>query len=628
MNAMKLSGIKKIILPLFILAASSVITGIADRSPLNPLHLSAQPAMGEEGNKPPEPPAEPPKESRTEVQQDATKDASSSKPIIRKKDKYFSLNFKDVEISEFLNVMGQLIGKNILIDDKIKGKITISSAKKIPVSEAFEVMKSILEVKDLAVIETENLLKIIPIKDAMKKNVEVVVDGRKEILPLEKDRTMTFLLELKYGDANEVAAALKAIASPNMSIVVFQSLNTLIFSGSSTELDGLVKIAQTLDKPLDEETDEAAPKGNIHVIHLENANAEDLANVLSRIPFSENAKIQVQTAAPAQQETTRPSKKTQRVTKTQAARPAKQQQLSIIANKETNSLIITATPDEIKEIRRIIKELDTVREQVLIEAMIVEIGADNSFSFGINWMLGGQSGKNAFGGSGILNPNVSTTAGEVMGKKTALPLNSGFQLGYIYDGAALGFAMLNASASDSNFNVISTPQLLTIDNQEAELNVGEEVPIQSNTRITDAGTQYYTWDYKSVGYKLKITPHITQGERITLDLFQEANQVLGETTTDKPPTLGKRDIKTKVTVFDGKTIVIGGLISNYKSTSESKVPVLGDIPILGWLFKTKSVSYRKTNLLVFITPHVVTKKDRLDSMTRQKRNEQKMLQDR
>lgn len=558
------------------------------------------------------------------VQQKNNLMAQSTK---KAKVKKFALNFKDVEISEFINVMSQLIGKNIIIADNVKGKITISSAKKVPVSEAYNVMKSILEIKGLAVVESENLIKIIPIKDAVKKNSEVILDEKDKETSLEEDKTITYLLEIRDADATEIAAALKQVSSSTTSIIVYQTLNTIIFSGNSAEINGLVKIARTLDRPVEEgEEQDSISRGNIHVVHLENANAEDLAAVLARIPFSENAKIDTtpQQQAPTK---TRTSRKTTRVTKTQAVRPTQKQQLSIIANKDTNSLIITATPEEFREIKRIIKELDIVREQVLIEALIVEVGADNSFSFGINWMLGGQSGKHGFGGSNIPNISVGTEAGEVLGKKTLLPMNSGFQLGYIYDASVLGFAMLNATAYDSEFNVISTPQILTIDNQEAELNVAKEVPVQSNTRISDSGTQFNTWEYKSVGIKLKITPHITKQKHITLDLYQEANQVLTETDTgsNKPPTLGKRDLKTKVTIYDGKTIVIGGLIQNDKKTSETKIPVLGDIPILGWLFKHKSTTYQKTNLLVFITPHIVTKQDRIDAVTKQKRNIQNRM---
>ncbi|HEY1405444.1 MAG TPA: type II secretion system protein GspD, partial [Spirochaetota bacterium] len=304
--------------------------------------------------------------------------------------------------------------------------------------------------------------------------------------------------------------------------------------------------------------------------------------------------------------------------------------LSIIASKESNSIIITATPDEFREISKLISQLDIVREQVLIEALIVEISADNAWGFGIDWMIGNKVGSNIIGTSQIFNPsglNFKNSTG--LDKTLGLPLNQGFQLGFLSDRSILSFALLNASETDSIFNVLSTPQILTIDNQEAELNVGEQIPIQSQSVSTAGNPTQYSYDYKSVGVKLKITPHITNEEQISLDLYQEVNQVEGDTqllgSSIVPPKIQKRDIKTKVTVFNGKTVVVGGLISNSKTVTESKVPILGDIPLLGWFFKRKTESYTKKNLLVFITPHLVTKPDKLDALTRQKKDEQKML---
>jgi general secretion pathway protein D len=323
----------------------------------------------------------------------------------------------------------------------------------------------------------------------------------------------------------------------------------------------------------------------------------------------------------------RPSTRTQRTTQTQRTATAQSTgKLSIIANKETNSIIVYATPEEFKEIYRIIKELDIVREQVLIEALIVEISADKSWNLGIDWMIGGKSGGNSFGGSSIMGttPNFNANSDYLpSGKTSALPLTQGFQLGFLSGKDALGFALLSLSETDKNFNVLSTPQLLTVDNHEAELNIGSEIPVTSNTRITDTNAVFNTYEYKSVGLKLKITPHITKSSSITLDLYQEANDVLGATTSATLPTLTKRDIQTKVTVYDGKTVVIGGLIKNNKSVEETKVPLLGDIPILGWLFKRQSVSYTKTNLLVFITPHIVTKQEKIEAITEQKQEEMK-----
>jgi general secretion pathway protein D len=556
--------------------------------------------------------------------------ADPNKPQIRR----FALNFKDVEINEFLNVMGQIIGKNILLDDRIKGKITISSAKKVPIDQAYNIMKSILELKGLAVIETGEILKVIPIQEAMKKNVEVIIDGKKSMISGYDERSITILLDLKKADAEEVANVLRNLKAKNVDIVVYRPMNTIIFNGTSSEIDGLLTIAKNLDKTVGEETKTDKSAGNIHVVHLENANAEDLAAVLSRVPFSESTIID--TSPIQQQRDVKPSQKAERVTGQQAPTGMQQPKgkLSIIANKETNSLIITAKPEEYKEILTIIKELDIVREQVLIEAMIIEVSIDSGWGLGIDWMYGYKMGDNILGAANLMStalPSYKLPEGFNSTSKLPVPISQGFQLGYVNDKNVLGFALLNASASDSNFNILSTPQILTVDNHEAELNVGEEIGVPTNTRVSDQNTTFQTLEYKTVGLKMKLTPHITKKRRITLDLYQEVNSIIGDSIrlqggTIIPPKLGKRDIKTKVTVNDGKTIVIGGLIKNEKNATVNKVPILGDIPLLGWLFKKKTVSHKKTNLLVFITPHIVTKQEKLDSITRQKREIQRRLQ--
>lgn len=576
-------------------------------------------------------------QSQETVSQNEQKDVTQ-KPEIKiekvkgkKKDeeKYFTLNFKDVELAEFLSVMSQLIGKNIALDERVRGKITISSVKKIPVRDAYDIMKAILELKGFAVVESENLIKIIPIKDAIKKNVEVIIDTtKKQVIPSD-DQTITYLQEIKNADAEQIANALRALKSPNTDIIVYRDLNIIIYSGTASEINGLIKIASALDKRIAEVDMDKAIKGNIHVVHLENADAEKLAAVLSRIPFAEYAAINVgETQTP---QTVEAIKKAQQAAQAKSS-IADKQKLSIIANKETNSLIITAKPEEFKMIKNIIDQLDIVREQVLIEALIIEVAADSGWGFGIDWMIGDQSGTHLYGGSSIQGtPPSYTLPSGMTGKEVAVPLSTGFQIGYLSDKSMLGFALLNATGAEKHYNILSTPQILTTDNQEAEINVGEEIPVPTNNRISDTGVQFYTYEYKSVGVKLKITPHITSENSITLDLYQEVNSVLGQTTILEsgsiiPPTLGKRDIKTKINVANTKTIVVGGLITNNKSVEETKVPILGDIPLLGWFFKRKVVEYKKTNLLVFITPHIVTKQAKMDALSEQKREEQRRLQ--
>ncbi|MCU0848180.1 MAG: hypothetical protein MUD12_09860 [Spirochaetes bacterium] len=582
---------------------------------------------------------------------DAKESKAAQKPQTQpQKEKMFALNFKDVEIEEFLNIMSQLIGKNIIMDDKIKGKISIISSKKVPVNQAYSIMKSILEIKGIAVIEVGNLIKVIPMKDAIKKNSDVIVDDKTGEMTFGIDQTMTYLLELKNSYADEIATALVPLKSQFTDVVIYRPLNTLIISGNSSEIDGLVKIAKSLDR-LGKMGQKIESAGNIHVLHLENANAEELANVLSRVPFSQNAKIMSGQATTSPQPSMppagiQPSSAAQRVTQTQTS-GADKTPLSIIANKATNSLIITALPDEYSEIKRIIKELDIVREQVLIESMIVEVNADYGWEFGVDWLLGGSlTGKEKWGTSQINGPipkyslpegdyfkPKEYTFGDIkytQQKKLAVPLQKGFQLGLLHDADFVGFAIIHASATDNNVNVLSTPQIVTVDNQEAELNVGEEVPITRDNRLAADGTSFQTFDYKPVGIKLKFTPHITNNKKITIDFYQEVNSVIGsETITTAgsyiPPKLGKRDIKTKISIFDGQTIVVGGLMKNNKSTTEEKIPLLGDIPLLGWLFKYRKESTTKVNLLVFLTPHILTKQETIDSITKQKRNSIKRL---
>jgi len=543
----------------------------------------------------------------------------------QEKDNTFSLNFNDVEISEFVNVMSKIIGKNIILSDKVKGKITISSAKKVPISEAFNIMKSILEIKGFAVIESDNLIKVVPIKEAIQKNTDVIIDG--DTVKLGTEYAVTFLLQINNADANDIMNVLKAIKSPDTDIVVYKTLNTIIFSGNSTDIKGLVEIAVSLDKKPDTQVDtgitQADETSNVHVVHLENADAVQLAEVLSRIPFTDRTVINTQSTGTQSKEKDAKGKQT-----------ANTQKLSIIANKETNSLIITASPEEFKEIYTIVKKLDIVRPQILIEAMIVEISLESNWGLGIDWSLGGAYGEHLFGGQSLMGgiPNYAKPEG-LTDKTLALPLSAEtFTLGYMRDTALLGFIMLNATGKDKNINIISTPHILTLDNHESEINVVEEIAVPTNNRISEDNTIYYTFEYKPVGLKLKLTPHITDGKKIVIDLFIETNQVLGQTNTLTtgtiiPPDLGKRDMKTKIIVVDGSTIVVGGLIKKTTSESVVKVPILGDIPLLGWLFKNKQKEDSKTNLLVFITPRIVTEDEQIKKITEEKREELRKIKE-
>ncbi|MCX7678109.1 MAG: hypothetical protein N2316_02720 [Spirochaetes bacterium] len=578
------------------------------------------------------------------IEIDEKGEKEKGKKVAQKEDKKTAikgvlLNFNNAELSEILSTLGNVTKKNIIIDDRVRGKISISSNKKIPVESLMDILRTVLELRGFAMVETEHYIKIVPIKDAIQGSFKIVDDDMR--LKVPGGEIVTYLQQFQNADVKEVKNVIQSLKSKDSDLIVYQPENMLIYRGPADEVNSLVAIGKSLDKAIQEISEEILPgekekkpTGKIHVVHLENADASELASVLSRVPFSETALIDT---TPLPESTVQPKKKTGakikevKETTTQAKAAQPKGKLSIIANKETNSLIIAASPEEFTEIKRVINELDIVREQVYIESLIVEVSADSGWGFGIDWMLGNQWGSHIVGTSNITGsiPNFTVPSG-LTGKTLAVPLGTGFQLGYLADKSILAYALLNASASDRNFNILSTPQVLAIDNNESEINVGEEIPVPTNNRISDTGTQFYTFEYKSVGVKLKCKPHITNKASITLDLFLEVNSVLGETTVLEkggviPPKLGRRDFKTKVTVADGKTIVVGGLIRNSKSRTESYIPILGDIPLIGNLFKRISVSDNKTNLLVFITPYIVTKQEKLDTLTDQKKEQQRRL---
>ncbi|MBP7586056.1 MAG: hypothetical protein KBA61_18580, partial [Spirochaetes bacterium] len=271
------------------------------------------------------------------------------------------LNFNNVELSELLNVMGQIANKNIIIDDKVRGKITISSSRKIPVDRAIDVLRAILDVRGMALVETEHFIKVVPIREAVQGTVKVYSEEEKARLK-DGGEIITYLHQLQNADVKEVNNVIRSLKTKDSDVVIYPPENILIIRGTADEVNGLIRITKSLDlaiKEMEEDgkaVPEKKPTGRIHVMHLENADANELASVLSRVPFSETTMIDTSPVP----EPTQPKKKGQAKTQIQPQQHKSQQpkaKLSIIASKETNSLIVTALPEEFNEIKRVIKEL-------------------------------------------------------------------------------------------------------------------------------------------------------------------------------------------------------------------------------------------------------------------------------
>jgi len=298
--------------------------------------------------------------------------------------------------------------------------------------------------------------------------------------------------------------------------------------------------------------------------------------------------------------------------------------MQIVPDKATNTLIITAGRDDYVVLEDVIKQLDVPRPMVYIEALIMEVNVDKDFNIGAEWTAGeyistGRTkvGAGSFKGESSL---VTTSSAGVV----ALP--KGFSVGVLGESISIGgltfpslSAIFNAYQKDKDVNILSTPQILTLDNEEAELYVGKNVPYQTRAETSSANVDYSSYEYKDVGVTLKITPQISQERYVRLNIYQEVTKLVDTSTgTDRPTTL-KRTAKTAVSIKDSNTIVIGGLVGDDITQTTWQVPCLGNIPLLGWLFKYQSETRERTNMFIFITPHIVENPVEAKALYKEKR---------
>ncbi len=570
-----------------------------------------------------------------------------------------TLDFKEADIHALIKYISEATGRNFITDPSVKGKVTVYSPIKISPDEAFETFVSILRVQGYAVQKSGTAYKIVPLKEGLGQGEEASV-GRS--MGGETETIATQIVPLKVGVASELAKILPSLLGKDYALSAYTPSNTLAITAPATNvakamasleqvesinLTGRAStiglqygdaktLAATLSKILksrdeefskkgrptvslvlaDERTnsllvygdpeslniarntigslDIPTPKGkgDVHLISLSNAKAEDLALVINTLV------------------------ERQRASGTDEQKPdtVLSKDIKVVADKSTNSLVVTARPDEFEALSNIVSKLDVVRKQVFIEALIMEVNSEASFAFGINWAAAGEVGDvNLIGG-------VSLNGGAVsLGSNKMASLPSGISIGAILkDAFTVGNttyniqSILNAVKGNTDVEVLSTPQLLTLDNEEASVEVVDNIPFtKESTTRNDNDFTTQSMDYKDVGVKLKITPRISDDGSLRLEVEQEVSRVTqglitltnGEQLV--APTTRKRLVKTTILLQDGQTAVIGGLLDDQKSYNQSEVPGLGSIPVLGWLFKSRSKDTSRTNLFIFITPKVI-----------------------
>ena len=568
----------------------------------------------------------------------------------------YDVNFKNVPIKDFIIFVSEFTGKNVIFDEAgIRGNVTINAQKRMDAKEILDVFYSVLKLNGYTPLVSGNNIQIIAEKDIPLLDDAVVSDPAKQkdesfittIISLEHYNSATLLpilnriksragyvdivrglniivirdqssriakftellnrideeanlykfhtITLEFAIASKVEQQIiklygemgKNALSTTAPIVVSDDLsNTLIIAATDKEFERISYLVKTFDSKSNVANN--SPK----VYYLRNAKAEDVEKVLNKLI---NSIVPVAGGTP------------------QTTIKQGNNKTNISSDKATNSIIVIGDPEVYSSIADLIEKMDIPRRQVYVEALILETTIDKGTQFGVEWYAGGANNQGALVGGLTGSGSLGGLINSVTQGSGSLALPSGFSLGVIgdiitYQGLrfpTIG-ALVTALKSSSGINIVSNPQILTLDNAEAEVFVGENRPFITSEKFDANNNPIQTYDYRNVGVRLKITPQISSDNMVTLTIDQEVNKVApGSSASSTAPVTLTRTTKTTVKLLDKSIIVISGMIKDDSAITNSGIPFLSAIPILGWLFKRQDISIEKTNLMVFITTQII-----------------------
>ncbi len=589
-----------------------------------------------------------------------------------------TLNFQNVELVDMIGTISELTGKNFVYDESIRGKVSIVSPKPVTVDEAYRLFSTVLRVKGFTIVPAGKVNKIVSIRTAKEEslpissgkglgeqfitrlielqnldatvvadtilrplmpktsyvvahaptNTVVITDSAANIRRLSQilatldrsweDERME-IVPLQFADAEETAKLVMQIFEGGATVRVrgakpgttvqkktrgqvfpYERTNMLMLLGD----EKFISRAKELVFQLDEKAD--LGRSVVHVYYLENAQAETLSETLNKIISGTK--------------------------KQQAAKQKSQPDLefgdiTITPDLPTNALIITATMEDYQQVENLILDLDIKRKQVFVEVLILELSMDALMDLGVALKGALDVGDDSiiFGASNTGRDSSDSDDGDASLLTKAV---DGILLGGMFNPITTMVngeevtvpslsVLIGLSETDTNINVLSAPRLLTSDNEEAEIIVGENVPIITSRTTDNSGNLVNSIDRQDAALTLRFTPQITEGDLVRLKVFLEITQVTDSVGTVDlvGPTFKKKLLTNSILARDGETVVLGGLFQTDKITSVRKVPFLGDIPGLGFLFKRTQNKERKTSLLMFITPRVIRNSEDLKQIT-------------
>ncbi len=600
-----------------------------------------------------------------------------------------TLNFVNADIEAVARTMAAIIGRNIVVDPRVKGTVNLNTDRPVPPSAAYNQFLATLRLSGFAVVEAGGLLKVVPEADAKLQGGAVSIGA-----PVTGNQIVTQIFRLNYEPAANLVPILRPLISPNNTINVNPGNNSLIITDYADNLQRLGRIIAALDvsdatdveviplrhalaadlapvvqrlatsggapaaagapgqvgasfqttvipevrsnsllvraansarlnlvRTLIDRLDQPglqSPTGNIYVVYLKNAEAAKLAVTLrAALAATIGSTAAGGGTAPAAQQPvgapTAPGATAATAPVAASAQPSTGGQIQ--ADPATNALIITAAEPQYRQLRGVIDRLDSRRAQVYVEGLVATVNDNVSAEFGIQWQ--GPLNSTGKGTVGLLGTNFNVGTTGIVGlatQPTAAAVPSGINFGTISKiaGANVLTSLAHFLQSTGGGNVLSTPNLLTLDNEEAKIVVGQNVPFvtgqftNANTGTGGTVNPFQTIERKDVGLTLRVKPQISESGTVKLQIFQEVSSVDAATKNDAAGlTTNKSSIESSVLVDDGAIVVLGGLLQDTYSDGEQKVPVLGDVPVFGNLFKSQQRSRVKTNLMVFLRPVVV-----------------------
>ena len=563
----------------------------------------------------------------------------------------YSASFKNADLNEFINIVGKNLQKTIVLDPAVRGKINVRSYDLLNESQYYQFFLNVLEVYGFAVVEMDNgILKVIKSKDAKVAAIPVVDDGNQ----YKGDEMVTRVVPVINVSVRELAPLLRQLndSAGGGNVVHYDPSNVIMITGRAAVVNRLVKIIQRVDRAGDQEVDivklrfasalemvnminsiqqtptsskssstsilkprlvadertnsvivsgepntrarviklvksldnELKNNGNTRVFYLKYANAKEVVQVLSGV-----------------------SQGLEESSGKSSSSSSKQSNVNIQAHDATNSIIISAQPALMSSLSSIIHQLDIRRAQVLVEAIIVEVSEGDGINLSVQWASTSGAGTQ-FNDNGASISELATGVYAIDNDEddyetlaSSLASIAGGVAGYV--GSDWG-VILQALSSTSTSNILATPSLTTLDNQEASFIVGDEVPVLTgSTSSSSNDNPFQTIERKEVGIKLKVTPQINEGDSVQMVIEQEVSSIQGQTSVDV--VFATRSVKTTVLAKSGETIVIGGLIDEEVNETVDKVPLLGDIPYLGALFRSTKSSTEKRNLMIFLRATII-----------------------